>query len=99
MSDLIAIVSIICSAIVIVVSVYFNWKKLKLEEKMLRTKTALILFPELKDKAIAMGIKYSNNIPAEMDIKSLDELQEATFKFQDNWWKKKQKKKSKKSNN
>ena len=91
MSDLIAIISIISSAIVILVSVYFNWKKLKLEEKMLRLKTTLTLYPKLEDKAIAMGIAYSKNIPPEIDVKLLEKLEEATIKFQNKWIKKQKK--------
>ncbi len=92
MSDLIAIVSIVSSAIVILMSIYFNWKKLKLEEKMLTTKIALTLYPKLEDKAIAMGIAYSKNIPSDRDLKSLKKLEEATIEFQNKWIKKYMKK-------
>ncbi len=88
MSDLIAIVSIISSATVILISIYFNWKKLKLEAKMMLTEISLKLYPELKDKAIAMGIKYNDKMPSGISKKLLDELQDATFKFQDKWIKK-----------
>ena len=92
MSDLIAIVSIISSATVILISIYFNWKKLKLEAKIMWTEASLKLYPELKDKAIAMGINYSNNIPSGITPRLIDEMQKYILKCQEKWIKKHTKK-------
>ncbi len=89
MSDVIAIVSIICSAVVILISVYFNWKKVKLEEKIMNTNMMINVYPQILQWAMKSVPQFNGKLD--------DNLLKAWQKNIDNFVKEWQKKQSKKS--
>ena len=88
MSDFIAVVSIISSAAVIVTNIYFNWKRLKLEEKILREKQILTFYPKIQEYMVNTVGKRVEQLPPGVDQETLNKLEGDILKFQSKWIKK-----------